>query len=150
MVTGYDDVIIVITPLVEVGVITAQSIGTAMPCVNRRGGPIADFTVTKIVQGWPKLWASFKTLIGIFSHFCWAKSRNLGQPCIIFVHHAALRAYTTVLLLVASGGSRVITASAHSNSFTFSLSDTVDAVVSRRRAISRRTRSGGSCVRSGE
>jgi hypothetical protein len=74
-------------PLVEVGVITAGSIGTAMPCVNWSGGPIANFTITL--------------------HF------ELS--------------YTTVSL--ASGGA--ITASADRKSFTFSLSDTIDAVVFR-------------------
>jgi hypothetical protein len=44
---------------------------------------------TKIVQGWPKLWANFRALMGIFSQsVAWAKPRNLGQPCTIFVAHA--------------------------------------------------------------
>ena len=33
-------------PLVEVGIITAEGKGTAMPCINWSGGPIADFRIT--------------------------------------------------------------------------------------------------------
>jgi hypothetical protein len=34
-------------------------------CGSRRRG--AHRAITKIVQGWPKLWANFRALIGIFS-----------------------------------------------------------------------------------
>eukprot|EP01046_Picozoa_sp_COSAG06_P020238 COSAG06_NODE_1475_length_9337_cov_6.585733_6_plen_199_part_00 len=33
-------------PLVEVGIITAEGKGTAMPCINWSGGAIAEFTIT--------------------------------------------------------------------------------------------------------
>ena len=33
-------------PLVEVGIITAEGKGTAMPCINWSGGPIANFRIT--------------------------------------------------------------------------------------------------------
>ena len=42
-------------------------------------------TETKPVQGWPKPWADFRALIGIFQPKCWAKPRNLGQPCTVFI-----------------------------------------------------------------
>jgi hypothetical protein len=46
---------------------------------------------TKTVQGWPRLWANFRALIlsRDFQSKCWAKSRNLGQPCATFVLAAA-------------------------------------------------------------
>ena len=49
---------------------------------------------TKIVRGWPELWASFKALMGIFSQVIrqsvgpncetLGKSRDLGQPQVLF------------------------------------------------------------------
>jgi hypothetical protein len=41
---------------------------------------------TKIAQGWPKLWANFKAIIGIFR-----QSVAPGQPCTIFVGQARRR-----------------------------------------------------------
>ena len=40
---------------------------------------------TRIVQGWPKLWAKLQGSNRGFQSNCWAKSRNLGQPFTIFV-----------------------------------------------------------------
>jgi hypothetical protein len=37
------------------------------------------------VQGWPKLWANCKALIGIFSQSCWPSLAIWAQPCTIFV-----------------------------------------------------------------
>jgi hypothetical protein len=49
---------------------------------------------TEIVQGWPKLWANFRALPQgnrDLQSNCWAKSRNLAQPCTIFVISPPLR-----------------------------------------------------------
>lgn len=74
-------------PLVEVGIITAEGKGTALPCINWSGGAIAAFTIT----------LNFELQ------------------------------YDTVAL--ASEGK--ISVSADKRSFTFSMSDTIEAVLFR-------------------
>ena len=54
------------TDLMEVqlpGAAAGGEAGLVTRCANRR----RSAAVTKIVQGWPKLWANFMALVGIFT-----------------------------------------------------------------------------------